>query len=102
MTNLANHEKVEFSHIEYNRKNDFKVGNKTYAGLWRRPSGQKGIDSQVIALGKMRKWVVVSNDSSVKWACTIEGIECISREEAEGKIEAKDKGCVSAIIYASG
>ncbi len=81
VVNLASHEKLEFSRIETSYKNDFRVGTKTCAGLWRTPSGRKGIDSQVISFGKVRGWVVVSHDSSVKGACAIENVECITWEE---------------------
>lgn len=59
----------------------FTLGSKVYAGLWASASGRKSADSQVIALAKVRSWIVISNDSSVHGACMKEGIACWGWEE---------------------
>jgi hypothetical protein len=81
ISRLNEKERIEFAHIDNKYKYSFNIGNIKYLGLWATPSGKNGIDSQVIVLGKMRSWVVVSHDSSVKGACAIERVECITWEE---------------------
>ena len=77
--NLA--EKNQLSHIERTYGPQFTIGKITYPGLWASRSGKRAADGQVIAVGKVRGWVVVSNDGSVKGACAKEGIECIAWED---------------------
>ena len=77
--NLA--DKVQLSRIEREYGPEFRIGHATYPGLWVSPRGRKAADAQVIAVAKVRGWVVVSGDRSVKGACAIENVECITWED---------------------
>lgn len=59
----------------------FRIGNKTYAGFWQSASGRKSIDGQVVAIAKVRQWIVISNDDSVHGACMLERVICRRWEE---------------------
>jgi hypothetical protein len=74
-------EKTKLSIIEQTYGKEFRIGSITYPGFWRSASGKKAADGQVVAVAKIRGWIVVSGDKSVKGACARENVECISWED---------------------
>jgi hypothetical protein len=57
------------------------IKGKDYPGFWKTEPPGGGVDAQVIAVAKERKYIVVSNDHSIHGACMLENVECIRYEE---------------------
>jgi hypothetical protein len=57
------------------------IKGKNYPGFWKTEPPGGGVDAQVIAVAKERKYIVVSNDHSIHGACMLENVECIRYEE---------------------
>jgi rRNA-processing protein FCF1 len=57
------------------------VGQREYPGFWHSPAGRKAADAQVVAVGKVFRWTVVSDDRAVRFACSLENVECIGWSE---------------------
>ncbi|OGB62523.1 MAG: hypothetical protein A2Y94_07470 [Caldithrix sp. RBG_13_44_9] len=53
------------------------VGGKDYPGFWSSPSGSKSANAQVVTVGKVLGYIVVSDDRAVRYACLLENVECI-------------------------
>jgi len=71
----------EFARIEQTYGEKVSVGGKDYPGFWKSPAGRKAADGQVVTIGKVRKWVVVSDDNAVRLACLNENVQCIGWAE---------------------
>lgn len=67
--------------IEQHYGPSFSIGHHKYRGFWAGPSGKKSADGQVVALAKARGWTAVSGDGSIRAACAIEGVDCVSWED---------------------
>lgn len=52
----------ELSRIEQAYGETVSVGKNDYPGFWKSPAGRKAADGQVVAVGKVRGYVVVSDD----------------------------------------
>jgi hypothetical protein len=68
---------------EWNRINQkyqewITVGNVRYRGFGTTQSGKRGVDAQVVAIGKWHGFTVVSDDKAVQSACMLEGVTCIT------------------------
>jgi len=60
----------------------FKIGNgNLYGGFWATPSGEKGVDAQVVVVAKLNNLIIVTNDGSMHGASYFEDVECIRFEE---------------------
>jgi hypothetical protein len=75
--NLAN----ELVRIEQQYGERIQVGVNEHPGFWKSPSGRKAADGQVVAVAKVLKCTVVSDDYAVRLACMLEGIPCIGWTE---------------------
>ena len=67
--------------IESNYGPQFSIKGISYPGFWKTEPVGGGVDAQVIAVAKERKYIVVSNDNSIHGACMLEDVECIRFEE---------------------
>ena len=71
---------------EWNRINQsyglaFTVGKEICRGFWGTESGKKGVDAQVVAVGRVYAYTVVSNDIAIVSACMLEDVPCIGWTE---------------------
>ena len=66
-----------------------KVGGKVYPGFWKSPSGRKAADAQLVTIGMVKKYTVVSEDRAVHLACLLENVECIGWSEFARRIETQ-------------
>ena len=71
----------EFSRIEQTYGENVPVGGRDYPGFWKSPAGRKAADGQVVTIGMVKKWVVVSDDKAVRFACLNENVQCIGWAE---------------------
>lgn len=71
----------ELARIEQSYGVKISVGDKQYAGFWKSPGDKKAADGQVVTIGKVRKYVVVSDDVAVGFACLQENVQCIGWAE---------------------
>jgi hypothetical protein len=66
----------ELARIEQLYGAKITVGNAEYPGFWKSPAGRKAADGQVVTLGKVNQYVVVSDDRAVRLACLQENVQC--------------------------
>jgi hypothetical protein len=71
----------EFARIEQGYGEAVSVGGNDYPGFWKSPAGRKAADGQVVAVGKVRGYVIVSDDRAVRLACLNENVQCIGWAE---------------------
>lgn len=71
----------EVARIERQYGQEIVVGTRAYSGFWRSPSGRKAADGQLIAVAKILKATVVSDDRAVQLVCMLENVPCISWRE---------------------
>jgi Domain of unknown function (DUF4411) len=71
----------ELARIEQQYGERIQVGVNEHPGFWKSPSGRKAADGQVVAVAKVLKCTVVSDDHAVRFACLLEGIPCIGWTE---------------------
>jgi hypothetical protein len=69
--------KIELEVLDPKYGDRIVVGEQTYRGFWASAAGRKAADGQVVAIGKVRGFTVVSNDQSVLYACMLENVTCI-------------------------
>jgi len=81
---------LEFTRIEQTYGEKVSVGGRDYPGFWRSPAGRKAADGQVVAIGKVKKWVVVSDDKAVRFACLNENVQCIGWAEFARRLNKKE------------
>jgi hypothetical protein len=78
---LTTSEQVLMKQIDAKYGPSFHIKGNSYPGFWKTEPVGGGVDSQVIAVAKERKYIVVSNDNSIHGACMLENVECIRYEE---------------------
>lgn len=71
----------ELGRIESAYGEKIKVGCKIYDGFWKSPAGKHAADGQVVAVGKVYGYTVVSDDKAVRLACMLENVQCIGWTE---------------------
>lgn len=76
----------ELARIEQKYGEKISVGGINYPGFWKSPGGRKAADGQVVAVGKVRGYVVVSDDRAVRLACLQENVQCIGWTEFARRI----------------
>lgn len=86
----------EFARIEQTYGEKVSVGGRDYPGFWRSPAGRKAADGQVVTVGKVRKWVVISDDKAVRYACLNENVECIGWPEFARRLRKGELGVHTA------
>ena len=73
---LSEHSRIELAYGER-----VKVGDKIYNGFWNSPAGRKAADGQLVAIGKVHNYTVVSDDTTIRYACFLENVQCIGWAE---------------------
>lgn len=76
----------EFGRIEQSYGEKINVGDKVYPGFWKSPAGRKAADGQVVVIGKVYKYTVVSDDRAVRYACLSENVQCIGWPELARRV----------------
>jgi hypothetical protein len=76
----------DFGRIDTTYGEEVKVGGRVYPGFWKSPSGRKAADGQLVTIGKVQKYIVVSDDKAVRLACLLEDVECIGWSEFARRI----------------
>ena len=84
----------ELARIEQTYGEKISVGGKDYPGFWKSPAGRKAADGQVVAVGAVLRFVVVSDDRAVRLACLQENVRCIgwaefARRYKKGELEGQ-------------
>lgn len=64
----------ELARIEQTYGEKISVGGINYPGFWKSPGGKNAADGQVVTIGKVRKYVAVSDDKAVRLACLQENV----------------------------
>lgn len=75
------------------------VGGRDYPGFWHSPAGRKAADAQVVAVGKVFGWTVVSDDQAVRFACLLENVECIGWSEFARRAGIGSEGSQTEIEF---
>jgi len=78
---VAHQIRQELSRIAPKYGPHFTVGKQTYPGFWSSRAGRKAAEGKVIAVAKVLKGTVVSNEKTVRGACLLERVPCIGWEE---------------------
>jgi hypothetical protein len=86
----------ELARIEQTYGEKVSVGGKDYPGFWKSPGGRNAADGQVVTIGKVRGYVVVSDDKAVRFACLQENVQCIgwtefARRFSKGELEGQTR-----------
>jgi len=76
----------EIARLEKSYGEKIIYGQQEYGGFWKSSAGRKAADAQVVAVGKLFKSIVVSNDRAVQLACSLEGVSCINWAEFARRI----------------
>jgi len=71
----------EFIRIEKAYGEKIRVGEREYKGFWKSSKGRRSADGQVIAVGKVFGYIVVSDDQAIRLACMLENVRCIGWTE---------------------
>ncbi len=77
----------KLSDVERKYGKFIQVGNQIYNGFWKSVSGRSAADGQVIAIGKVFNYIVISDDNAVKLACMQENIQCIGWTEFARRLQ---------------
>lgn len=70
---------------------EIKVSKRCYNGFWKSPSGKRAADGQVVAIGKVYGYTVVSDDRAVRLACMLENVPCIGWAEFVRQIKGPEQ-----------
>jgi hypothetical protein len=84
----------ELATIEQTYGEKVAVGGRDYPGFWKSPGGRNAADGQVVTIGKVRRYVVASDDRAVRLACLQENVQCIgwaefARRFSKGELEGQ-------------
>lgn len=71
----------ELPRIERTYGDKVSVGGRDYPGFWHSPAGRKAADAQVVTVGKVLDYTVVSDDRAIRFACLLENVPCIGWTE---------------------
>lgn len=77
---------AQLGELERNYGDKIQIGNRTYRGFWKSKAGRQAADSQVVAMAKVHGHTVVSDDTAVRLACSLEDVPCISWTEFARRI----------------
>jgi len=77
--------------VEEKYGEEIKVGKRHYNGFWKSPSGKRAADGQVVAIGKVYGYTVVSDDRAVRLACMLENVPCIGWAEFVRQIKGPEQ-----------
>lgn len=86
----------ELARIEQTYGEKVSVGDRDYPGFWKSPGGRRAADGQVVAVGKVRGYVLVSDDRAVRLVCLQENVQCIgwaefARRFSKGELEGQTR-----------
>ncbi|RKY02745.1 hypothetical protein DRP77_07410 [Candidatus Poribacteria bacterium] len=81
----------ELARIERKYGERIAVGKRAYNGFWSSRAGRRSADPQVVAVGKVRGGIVVSDDLAVRMVCMLEGVECIGWSEFARRIRLAEQ-----------
>lgn len=83
MVRVAHNQRIreELSRVERLYGESIRVGDHTYPGFWKSAAGRKAADGQVVAVARVLRLTVVSDDRAIEHACSLEGVPCIGWAE---------------------
>lgn len=67
------------------------VGRRKHSSFWRSASGRKAADAQVVAVGKVLEYFVVSDDRAIQLAGMLKNVPCIGWAEFARRLREEQK-----------